>query len=171
MSQKAKEMRKGAAGSDVYSPVMGLRDEIDRLFDDFSLGWPFASVRRPGGFGLLRSRAGEAAPDVDVIDRDRFFEIRAELPGVDEKDIDLRIMDDAVLLKAEKREEHTEGEEGSSYYLSECRYGSLHRMIPLPPGVDTTEVDATFRKGVLHVKLPRRPDHDGGARKVEIQTS
>ena len=174
MSKKSKDLTEERP-REAYSPLGSLREEIDRLFDDFSSSWPFASERRPGLLGRLRGRGGQAfgdaMPDVDVIDKDKSFEIRAELPGVEEQDIDLRVVDDAVILKAEKREERTEGEEGGSYYVSECRYGSLQRVIPLPPGVDAGEADASFRKGVLTVKFAKRPEHHDEARRITVRSS
>lgn len=168
MSRKSRELAK-ATERDAYAPISSLREEIDRLFDDFT-GWPFSLQRRPGRPAFLRGRGmGEGFPDIDVIDRKKSFEIRAELPGVDEKDIDLRILDDAVVLKAEKREERTEGEEDGDFYVSECRYGALQRVIPLPPGVDTGESDATFRKGVLRVKFAKHPEQHESARRIEVR--
>jgi HSP20 family protein len=176
MSKKSKEVPAERQARDTYPTLDSLRDEVDRLFDDFAVGWPFASPRRAGLFDRLRGRGKGGAfagpmPDVDVIEKDKTFEIRAELPGVDEADIDLRVVDDAVILKAEKREERKEGEEGGSYYVSECRYGSLERIIPLPAGVDASEPDATFKKGVLSVRFPKRPEHHDAARRIEVRSA
>jgi HSP20 family protein len=171
MSKKSKDVASRGERREPYTPINSLREEIDRLFDDFTVGWPFAADRRPGLLGRLRSSAGigESVPNVDVIDKDKSFEIRAELPGVDEKDIDLRVTDDAVMLKAEKREEREEGEEGGSYYVSECRYGSFQRVIPLPLGVDASDAHASFKRGVLSVKFPKNPAQQEGARKIEVK--
>jgi HSP20 family protein len=173
MARKSKEAAARSERREGYPAITNLRDEIDRLFDEFSSGWPFAAMSRSGrparaGFG---GAVGGPLPEVDVVEREGSFEIRAELPGVDEKDIDLRVMDDAIVLKAEKREETSEGEAGGDYFLSECRYGAFQRVIPLPPGVDSSEADATFRRGVLTVRMPKRPEHHDEARRINIRST
>ncbi len=175
MSKKSKEARAERQQREAYPSLNSLRDEVDRLFEDFAVGWPFATQSRAGLLDRLRGRGESAAfgghaPDLDVIEKDKSFEIRAELPGVEESDIDLRVMDDAVILKAEKREERKEGEEDGNYYVSECRYGSLQRVIPLPAGVDAAEADATFKKGVLTVKFPKRAEHHDEARRIDVRS-
>jgi len=139
-------------------PMAALRNEMDRLFDDF--GRSFA------GFGLAEGwpAAGAAfAPSVDVDENDDALRITAELPGLDEKDLELSLDRDVLTLRGEKRREHEEEREGR--YHSERVYGSFERRLPLPCEVEADGARAEFRKGVLHVTLPKAAD----ARRRRVQ--
>jgi HSP20 family protein len=96
-------------------------------------------------------------------------EVRAELPGIDEKDIDVRLSDGTLTIRGEKKEEREEREEGGSYYVSERRYGSFQRSFRIPEGIDHDKVDASFRKGVLTITLPKTPEAQQKAKKIEVK--
>jgi HSP20 family protein len=127
-------------------PVVSLQQEVnrlfDRFFDDFDL--------EPSSW---RSDLESFHPRVDVSEADDEIEIRAELPGVDEKDIEVSVSNDAVTLKGEKREEKEE--KHRDYYRREQSYGSFHRVIPLGGDVDADKAEASFKHGVLKVTLPK----------------
>jgi HSP20 family protein len=105
----------------------------------------------------LRSWFGLEAADMRV---EEFREngtlvVRAELPGIDpEKDIEITVADGALRIHAERRESHTEGEEGKAGYRSEFRYGSLDRLLPVPAGTTDENVTASYKDGMLEVRLP-----------------
>ena len=113
---------------------------------------------------------GTGMPAVDVIDKEKEVEVRAELPGMDEKDIDVRLSGDTLTIQGEKKEEREEREEGGSYYVSERRYGSFQRSFRVPEGIDRDKVDASFRKGVLTITLPKTPEGQQKTKKVEIKS-
>jgi HSP20 family protein len=143
------------------NPIVALQREMNRAFEGF---W-----NRPGSpFGGLAG-LGEGAPRSDVVETDDGVEVTVELPGLDEKDIEVSLSDDALSIKGEKKIERKEEKKG--YYLSERSYGSVFRSIPLPPGVDSDKADATFRNGVLTVKLPQRPEAKANVKKVEVKPS
>src|SRR5215472_17230527 len=109
-----------------WRPFEGLRREVDRLFEDFQLG----SWRSPFAGGLFdvppiwRGDTGKA-PAVDVVATDKAYEITAELPGMNESDIEVKFSDGMLTIEGEKRDEKEEKKKG--YYLSERRYGSFQR--------------------------------------------
>jgi len=118
--------------------------EMNRLFDQFFRGFDLAPF---GGEWAAFS------PQVDVVEKDDEIVVSAELPGLDDKDIDVSLSNDTLTIRGEKKEEKEE--KGRSYYRAERSYGSFTRSIPLPGEVDASKVDAVFQKGVLTVTLPR----------------
>ena len=156
--------------SEQRHPLDTFRQEFDRLFDDFSTGfgvWPFG--RR--AFDMTPPRRGTGiaagAPAVDVVEKDSAFEITAELPGLDEKNIELNLADDVLTIRGEKSEEKEEKKK--DFYLSERRYGTFQRSFRLPEHVDAEKIDAHFKNGVLTVTLPKTPAAAARQRKIEIK--
>jgi HSP20 family protein len=152
-----------------WRPFEGLRREIDRLFDDFQLGsWrsPFSrSV-----FDIEPSWRGEIswgkAPAVDVVEKDKAYEITAELPGMDDKDIEVKFADGVLSIKGEKKEEKEEKKK--DWYLSERRYGSFQRAFRVPDGVEADKIEANFKNGVLTVNLPKSPEAIKSEKRITI---
>ena len=93
------------------------------------------------------------APTAEAISSDDSYDIELELPGVDEKDIDISLDDNVLTIKGEKREE-TE-KVGKTTYFSERSYGAFQRSFRLPINIDPEHIDANFAKGILHVRLPK----------------
>jgi HSP20 family protein len=139
-----------------WRPFDNLRREVDRIFDNFHEGfWATPSVRSL--FDIESSpRQGNGwsmAPVVDVAETDQDYEVTAELPGMDAKDIEVKFAHDTLTIKGEKKEEKEEKKK--DYYLSERRYGSFQRSFQTPDGIDPDKIEANFEKGVLKVKLPK----------------
>ena len=107
------------------------------------------------------------APAVDMVDHKEEFVLRADLPGLDEKDIEVTVEDGTVTIRGERKEETEEKKEG--YYVSERSYGVFARTLPLPAGVEADKVRATFKKGVLEVHLPKAKETKG--KKIEIKAA
>ena len=151
-----------------WRPFDSLRREVDRLFEDFQLGsWrsPFAG----GLFDVQPLWRGEIrkAPAIDIVDTDKAYEITAELPGMNESDIDVKFSDGTLTIKGEKRDEKEENKKG--YYLSERRYGSFQRSFGVPDGVDVDKIEANFKNGVLTVTLPKTPQAQTSEKKISIK--
>ena len=108
----------------------------------------------------------DAGPAIDVIDKKDEIVLRADLPGLDRKDIDIDIRDGMLVLRGERKEEREERED--AYYACERWAGSFMRSIPLPRGIDTEKIDAKFRNGVLEIHLPK--SGEAVSRRVEIKT-
>jgi HSP20 family protein len=140
-------------------PFSALRREVDRMFDDFTQGWALPATLRGDGF---------ISPKVDVAETDKGLELTAELPGIDEKDIDLELADGVLTLKAEHRTEREEKDETRKYHLVERSYGTFMRRFALPFEADEDQVEARFDKGVLHVFVPRSAAARAPARKIAI---
>jgi HSP20 family protein len=102
----------------------------------------------------------------DLSETDKALEITAELPGIDEKDMELFLGDGVLTLKGEKRAETEEKEK--DYYLSERRFGTFSRSVRLPDIVDPDKIEATFDKGVVRIIVPKRADAKAKKKKIAI---
>ena len=154
----AKKAETGPAPVTAWSGLDSLRSEMDRLFDEFTRGI--------GRMPALRRMTGAATmPAVDIVEKDKAFEITAELPGMSEDDIDVKVSDDRITITGEKKEEREKTDKG--YHLSERHYGSVMRSFALPQGVEADKIDASFKNGVLKVTLPK----GAAARKPEKKIS
>ena len=156
-----------ALGGETWRPFESLRKEVDRLFEDFGDDFWRRPFRTFAGFDRGLSKQIAAAPAVDVTESDKADEISAELPGMDEKNIEVNVANGAIIIKGEKKEE-TE-EKKKDYYVSERRYGSFERVFGLPDGVDADKIEATFRNGVLKVMLPKTAEAQTPAKKIEVK--
>ena len=90
-----------------------------------------------------------------------------ELPGFDQKEIDVALSDNALTIKGERKSEQQHSKKG--YHLSERSYGSFYRSIPLPSGVDTDKANAEFKNGVLTVRLPKTQETLSRVKKIEVK--
>jgi HSP20 family protein len=152
-----------------WTPFDSLRREIDRAFDDFGMSsWRLPMARSNFDFDFFEPRETTfgLALAVDVAEKEKEFEITAELPGLDEKDIEVKA-NGALTIKGEKKEQKEEREKG--YYLSERCYGSFVRSFGLPEGVDPDKIEANFAKGVLTVKLRKTQEAQKSAKKIEVK--
>jgi len=149
-------------GREEDSPLFPLQREINRMFDDFFRGWDEAP------FGVADGKQGFFQPSIDVKESDKEITIKAELPGLEEKDIEVLLADDTLTIKGEKKEEKEE--QGKTYYHMERTYGSFHRVIPLPHGVDQKKVDAQYKKGVLSITLQKTEEAKAAGKKIPIKS-
>ncbi len=159
-----------------YEPGSGLRGEMDRMMNRFfPEGWPQMSMGRLMDLDPFRgTRAadlGSALHDakVDISETDSAYEISAELPGIDEKDIELGVSDGMLTLRAEKREEREE--EKKNYHLTERSFGSVRRSFRVPDAVDAGKIKADFSKGVLTVRLPKTKEAKSKQRRIPVKGS
>ena len=128
--------------------LLDLRSEMNRMFDEF--------FDRPIGFRSMLSErdfSGAFSPKLDVTETDKALVISAELPGLEPDDIDISLDRDVLKISGEKRAEKEE--KGAQFYRVERSFGSFYRSIPLPSEVETDKIDATFKRGVLKVNLPK----------------
>jgi len=108
-------------------------------------------------------------PAVDVVESEKAYEITADLPGMDEKNIEVKVADGVLSVKGEKQEEKEEKKK--NYYLQERSFGSFQRSFELPESVDPDKIEARFKKGVLTVTLPKRPEAQKPAKQIEVKTT
>ncbi len=154
-----------------WEPFESLRRQVDRMFEDFGRG---LGLWRPFGRSMLDVRPSwleegwGKAPAVDICEREKEFEITAELPGMDASNIDVKLASGVLTIKGEKKEEKEEKEK--DYYVSERRFGSFQRSFQLPEGVDEDKIQASFEKGVLTIKLPKGAEAQKPEKKISIGT-
>lgn len=161
---------KSAAGMpQVWRPFENLRREVDRLFDDFDGGF-WRSPFRPL-FDVAPFRRGEATfaamPAVDVSETDKAYEITAELPGIDEKNVEVKLANGVLTIKGEKQDEKEEKKK--DYYMRERSFGSFERTFAVPDGVDSDKIEASFKKGVLSVTLPKSAEAQKAEKKIAVK--
>lgn len=144
-------------------PFNALRSDMNRLFDRFAVG-SFPSL--PYMFGPA-VREDAILMDVDVRDNGKEIVIEAELPGVDEKDLSVSMSDGMLTIKGEKKFEHEEEKE--NYQRMERYFGSFRRSMRLPDSIDEDKVEAKLDKGVLMVKIAKRPEAVKDERKIKIE--
>ena len=125
-------------------PFLSLQREIDRLFDDFTRGFPSFSMPANGG---------KLMPVTDVTETDKEIEITAELPGLEHKDVQINLADNLLTIKGEKKVEKEQKDK--DYRMVERSYGAFERTIERPEGVDAGAIKATIAKGVLTVTVPK----------------
>jgi HSP20 family protein len=144
-----------------HSGLGSLVREIEKTFDDFSRRSPLA--------GFYGAGEGMTAPKVDVAEGKDGIDVTAELPGVEEKDIEVTLADDMLTIRGEKRTDREEGGKDKSWHLIERSYGSFSRTIPLPYEPESKNVEAKFDKGVLRIRLPKPAEIAKKEKKIEIR--
>ncbi|BBK42469.1 molecular chaperone Hsp20 [Allostella vacuolata] len=158
------------AAPETKSPFETLRREIDRVFEDFR---PFDWRLPSRVFGLEMPRIGRAdwpvAPATDLVEKDDRYEITAELPGLDEKNVEVKLSNHTLTIKGEKSEEKEDKQK--DYYLCERRFGSFQRSFQLPEGVDADKIAASFAKGVLTVTLPKTTAAQQAEKRIAVNAS
>ena len=141
-------------GNDGESPFLALHREMNRLFDD-----AFRSFDHPALFGRMPSW-----PSLEVSETDNEIRVAAELPGLEEKDVELFVEENGLTIRGEKRSET----EDKDRQFSERFYGRFERRIPLGFEVDEDKVKAQFRNGVLTVTVPKSPEAQRKTRRIPI---
>ena len=134
--------------------LTSLREEMNDLLNRF-----WSSASEP--FGLA-----EWAPALDVSETDEAILVRAEIPGIDPKELDIAVVGDTLTIRGEKKDETRE--KGHNYHRVERRYGSFTRSLTLPAPVDAEKVTAKAHAGVLKIRLPKK--EEAKARRIEIKT-
>jgi len=151
-------------------PLESPRQEIHRLFDDFGIG-TWRSPFRSSFFDRDPFRRAKAAfsgmPAVDVTETEKGYKVVAELPGMDEKNIEVKIANSRLTIKGEKQEEKEDDK--PDYYVRERSFGSFERTFPVPDGVELEKVDASFKKGVLTVTLPKTAEAQKAEKKITVK--
>lgn len=151
------EKRSLARWPEDSNPFTQLQRRMNNLFDDF---FSRSSLDLSGG------NTGAFQPRIDVSETDKEVRITAELPGLDEKDVEVRVAKNKLTIKGEKKVEKEE--EDGDYYHSECSYGYFDRTIELPQGIDADNGKAKFKRGVLKVTIPKNPEAQSHRRRIEV---
>ena len=142
------------------NPFFSLQREIDRLFDDFTRGFPSLGTFTGDGMSKM-------LPTMDVSETDKEIEITAELPGLEEKDVQVNLADNILTIRGEKKAEKEQKDK--NYHLVERSYGSFERSLELPEGVNADAIKANIDKGVLKVVVPKPAPAQ--VKKVEVKSA
>jgi len=148
-----------------YLPVSRLHNEIDRMFDDF--------FRGSNLFSPLADRASlldEVAvlkPKLDIAENAENYTISVEVPGIEEKDLNLQLEGDVLTIRGEKRQKQEKKED--KYHRIERSYGSFQRVLTLPRDADTGTISAKFENGVLLITVARSGEHKENSRRIDIK--
>jgi HSP20 family protein len=146
-------------------PIQSLHQEINRVFQHFSRGfledWPLST--RLSESTLWK----DFSPQVDIRESERQVEITAELPGLDEKDVQVSLANHELVIRGEKKSEIERKEKG--WHRVERSYGSFHRAVALPEGIETEKAEAVLKKGLLTVTIPKRADAAVSSKKIAIR--
>jgi HSP20 family protein len=140
-------------------PFRALRNEMDRLFDRFAVGVHLPSWRGMFGAepaGRIERSFTFSAPAVDVTEDEKAYKITAEMPGLDDKNVEVTIAGDLLTLKGEKR--HESEEKDKNHYVSERAYGSFQRCFALPDSVDRDKITADLSKGHIAEEVHKSTD-------------
>lgn len=136
------------------SPWIGFRNDLWDVFDRFSKDFDALGVRE------------DFTPRIEVKDKGKKFQVCAEVPGMDEKDINVTLKDNQLIIEGEKKNE-SEGEE-EGFFHSELSYGHFYRAITLSDDVDPEKVNATYKNGLLNIELEKNPEKAGTNKKIQI---
>jgi len=143
-----------------FRDLLAIQDRMNRIFDE-----SFRGMNRQGDDDW--ALGGAWAPLVDIYEREGNIELKAELPGVDSKDVDVRVENNVLTLRGERRIDKEVKRE--SYHRVERAYGSFSRSFTLPSMVDTERIKAEFKDGVLHLTLPKK--EEAKPRQISIKVS
>ncbi len=144
-------------GKDMPLTIGEVQNEVNRLFGRL---WH-------SGISMGPLDGQDWAPPVDLLDEEDRYVLKAEVPGLDIKDIEVSIGAEGLTLKGFKASERREGDE-KKYLLAERRFGSFLRTLPLPAGIETANVRATCKKGVLEVVLPKKEESKPKAVRIDV---
>ncbi len=159
------QVTKPATSPAAHTPGLfeALHNEMDRVFERFESGlhrWPSLLLR--GGNG-----AEAMLTNLDVHENDKEVTIEADLPGVEEKDLNVTLANGILTIRGERKNEREEKKE--NYYLCERSFGSFERSVRLPDTIDESKVDARFNKGVLKITAAKRPEAVKAEKRIEIK--
>lgn len=141
-------------------PLGWLRDEIDRLFDDFSVTRPTRSAFSFPNFAI------ESKPAIELVEKGDGYRLSMEVPGIEEKDLDIELAEGVLTISGEKHEESETKETG--YLISERSYGAFRRQVTLPADVDPESLKAKVQGGVLKLDMKKDKKAEAKTRKIAI---
>lgn len=152
-------------GAPEESPFLALHREMNRLFDETLRGFGSAPARglAPAGSGFV--------PRLDVAENESEIRIMLELPGLEQKDVDVSLTGDILVVRGEKRDRReAAGSKDERWHRIESRYGAFERALQLPCEVEGDKTSARFEHGVLTIVLPKAPSARPQVRRIDVQS-
>lgn len=171
MANAPVEIKKAGAPEKPRSDAWrSFRHEMDSLFDRFSGRFGLAPWRHRAALEPMfryESSFDVTLPAVDVSEDAAGYQVTAELPGLTEKDVEVKLTDDMLTIRGEKRQEKEQKD--GNFHVSERAYGAFERSFTLPDDVDRDKIAANVGKGVLTVTLPKKPGAKPNAKSIEVK--
>ena len=149
--------------SEDSDPFLQMRREMNRLFDDVFSGFGLPSVLGPA------LRQMPATPKIDVSETDNEIQVTAELPGIDQNNVEVLLEDDRLIIRGEKKEEREEDDKERNYHFRERVQGAFSRTLPLPFAPDPNQVKAEFKNGVMTITIPKPQEVKQKQHRIEVQ--
>ena len=158
----SRNMPMSRSGEDT-DPFLQMRREMNRLFDDAFGGFGLSSVLGPA------LRQMPAAPKIDVSETDNEIQIKAEMPGIDQNNVEVLLEDDRLIIRGEKKEEREEDDKERNYHVRERVQGAFSRTLPLPFTPDPNQIKAEFKNGVMTITIPKPQEVKQKQHRIEVQ--
>ena len=150
-------------GSEDSDPFLQMRREMNRLFDDVFGGFGLPSLFGPA------LRQMPMAPKIDVSETDNEIQVTAEMPGIDQNNVQVLLEDDRLIIRGEKKEEHEDEDKNRNYHVRERVQGAFSRTLPLPFAPDPNQVKAQFKDGVMTITIPKPQEVKQKQHRIEVQ--
>ncbi len=147
-----------------FQELSNIRKQMDRLFEDM------LSVGDREWMGL-HGIGGRWTPAVEIEETDKELVLKAEIPGIDAKDLEVEVSENRVTLSGEHKEEKRTEDKKQNYFHSEFYYGNFQRVIPLPMPIKTDQIKSEFKHGVLTLTMPKVEDAPKKVVKVKLEDS
>jgi HSP20 family protein len=143
-------------------PMFALQSDINHALEDF-----WSTFENPMMRALRSDTMDVDAPRVDVRETDQEVDVLAELPGMDEEDVEVSVADGALIIRGEKETEAEDKDE--DYVLRERRFGYIERVVPLPDNLELDSAEATFRNGLLTIRIPKKAGQQSARKRVSVK--
>jgi HSP20 family protein len=144
-------------------PFLQMRREMNRLFDDAFGGFGLPSLFGPA------LRQMPMAPKIDVSETDNEIQVTAEMPGIDQNNVQVLLEDDRLIIRGEKKEEREEDDKERNYHVRERVQGAFSRTLPLPFTPDPNQIKAEFKNGVMTITIPKPQEVKQKQHRIEVQ--
>jgi HSP20 family protein len=133
------------------------RNDLSDLFDRFSQDFDFPTLT-----------GDHFSPKVELKDIGKSYQVCAEIPGMDEKDISVSLRDNQLIIEGEKKNEFKEEDKKKGFFHSEFSYGRFYRAIPLSDDIDAEKVKADYKNGILNIEVEKLPERANKSKKIQI---
>ena len=168
VSVKPRTTPSPSEGSSLFRPLVSLRRQLDDLLEDVTSHWPHVRMPRVEWPSLSAIEKAAHIVRFDVSEGMDAVTVTAEVPGMEERDVEVLVEGGALTIRGEKKSAREE--KGDNFYLSERQFGSFSRSIRLPHGIDVESITASFDKGVLTVTLPKTAAVKETPRHIEVKS-
>lgn len=156
---RSQDLTNQPSNMNIDTPLLGLQRDIDRIFNNFFQGFNAPQIQQAGINALI-------APRINIAESNKSYQISAELPGVEEKDVDISVTNGVLNIKGERKEEKEEKDQ--SYHRIESSYGMFQRSLPLPENADQNNIKANFKNGILSVTIAKSAEALAKTKKISI---